>query len=394
MSEALTAQTLVNTLKQRGELHDSRVEQAFLKVPRAAFLPADARAQAYHDAPVVIRRDPDGTVVSTSSQPGMMALMIEQMRLTTGMNILEIGAGSGYNAAIMQHIVGRSGRVTSVEYDPVIASTAQDNLQRAAMGEITVVHADGSGGFSPRAAYDRIIATVGVYDLPRHWVRQLKPRGMIVAPLWLEGFQFSGAFQLQPDGSLYSERSLPCSFLRMRGPFAGPPVEMRLGPGGAMQLLSSGVAGGQIDPAMLASMGSDQSEGFLGIRLSPWEISTQLVPYLLLALKHPYFMASFTIADGQQVFGLTGQGFAVLSRGSACFVPLNGGGTTLTLGAAAADLALQDAITTWERDGRPGAEQLRLRLSPLASSAPRRPDDNPLAIVSPRIDHVVEAWMA
>jgi protein-L-isoaspartate(D-aspartate) O-methyltransferase len=393
MSEVHTAQTLVETLKKRGELHDSRVEQAFLKVPRAAFLPAESRAHAYHDAPVIIRRDPDGTIVSTSSQPGMMALMIEQMRLTQGMNILEIGAGSGYNAAIIKHIVGRTGRVTSVEFDPVIASTAQDNLQRAAMGEITVVHADGAGGFAPRAAYDRIIATVGVYDLPRHWVRQLKPRGLIVAPLWLEGFQFSGAFQLQPDGSLYSERSVPCSFLRMRGPFAGPRVEMRVGPGGLMTILSSGVGNGQIDPAMLNAMSSDQSEGYIGMRLSPYDISTRLVPWLLLAVKPPYYMASFSIPDGQQVFGLTGHGFAILSRGSATFVPLGGGGTSVTLGAASADLALQDAIAAWERAGKPGVEQLRLRLTPLISAAPRPADGQAAAIVSPRIDHAVEAWM-
>ena len=130
-----------------------------------------------------------------------------------GQNVLEIGTGTGYNAALIQHFVGDEGRVTTVEIDAPLAEQARANLQRVMMGRVQVVEGDGANGYAPRANYDRIMATAGIWDVPLTWGRQLMPRGVIVAPLWLEGFEVSAALTLQPDGSFYSAVNRLCGFI-------------------------------------------------------------------------------------------------------------------------------------------------------------------------------------
>src|SRR6185369_4650974 len=93
---------------------------------------------------------------------------------------------------------------------------------------ITIVNADGAMGYAPRASYDRIIATVAVWDIPLAWQRQLKPNGILVAPIWLESMQVSAAFVVQEDGSLYSHMNIPCGFIALRGIAAGPNVTQRI----------------------------------------------------------------------------------------------------------------------------------------------------------------------
>ncbi len=383
-----SVESLVAELKRNGSLHDSRLEQAFLRVPREAFLPGLPPDQVYADKAIPIKRDPDGSVVSSSSQPSMMALMIEQLRLSSGMNVLEIGAGSGYNAAIIREMVGETGRVTTIESDPVIAGQAQDNLQHAAMGMVTVVQGDGAVGFAPRAAYDRIIATAGMWDIPNAWVRQLKPRGIVVAPIWLEGWQYSAAFQAQPDGSLFSERNLPCGFIRLKGVLAGPQVEMRVGTG-SLTIYTGGSV--QFDRQSITMLSEDTSEGYLGLRLEARDWTQGAIPFLLLTLPAPFIAGSYYIAEGQQPYGLEGGGVAVLSRGSVCFVPTHEAGRALVFGGADALLAAQDVISAWEQAGKPTLERLRLRLTPRDEVKPT-PQGVPGRVFE-RADHYLEAWM-
>lgn len=380
-------QTLIEAMRSRGDVHDSRVLEAFLAVPRAAFLPGVPPERVYQDEAIVIRRETSGSVVSTSSQPSMMALMIEQLRLLKGQNVLEIGAGSGYNAAIIQRLVEPGGRVTTIEYDPQLAEQARDALQRVQMSRVLVVDGDGAAGYSPRAAYDRILATVGIWDVPRAWVRQLKPRGLIVAPIWLAGGQYSAAFQLQPDGSLYSDRNLPCGFVRLRGLSSGPEVEARIG-GGSLTISSDQLD--QIDPVALQMLlNADAQAGHLGRVLKRGDFTFSLLPFLMLNLPGEDVYALYSVADGQHPFGIEGQGFAVIGKGSACFVPSDGEGRALAFGGADTLLEVQDAISAWEAAGRPPIERLRLRLSPV-SGAP--PPPGQYGGVFQRADHYLEAW--
>jgi protein-L-isoaspartate(D-aspartate) O-methyltransferase len=380
-------QTLVEMLKRKGDLRDPGIEAAFLHVPRDIFLPGLPPEQVYADEAIVIKRDPDGTAASSSSQPSMMVIMLEQLQLHPGDNVLEIGTGTGYNAAIMQYLVRPTGKVTTIEYDKVIAHEARNNLQRAIMNDVTVVHGDGAQGFAPRASYDRIIATVGVWDVPRTWVRQLKLKGILVAPMWLEGLQYSAAFTVQPDGTLYSQDNRPCGFVRLRGAFSGPEVQVRVG-SNALLLYSSDTA--HIDPvALQVLLSADAESGHLGYALNPNEFTQSLLPFVLLHLPEHMIFASYAVPGEQQPYGIEGQGFALLMQGSACFVPLRSQGRVQSFGAADAFLITQDLIAAWSSAGRPSVEQMRIRLIPVEQNQP----DITSGKLYHRQDHYLHVWL-
>ena len=186
---------LANRVVASHRIGSERVVAALHAVPRHLFLPEQRPEAAYRDDAIVTKRDEAGQPISSSSQPAIMAIMLDQLDLAPGHRVLEIGAGTGYNAALISHIVGPSGQVTSVDIDPELVATAREHLARAGFGEVTVVCADGAGGDPEHAPYDRIIATVGVSDLAPAWLAQAVPQARIVVPLDVRGIQVSVAFE-------------------------------------------------------------------------------------------------------------------------------------------------------------------------------------------------------
>ncbi|MBI5671099.1 MAG: methyltransferase domain-containing protein [Chloroflexi bacterium] len=352
---------LVDALKRKGDLDDPAIEAALLAIPRHFFLPDEPLERAYADEAVPVKRDSDGMVLASASQPSMIVLMLQQLQLRPGDNVLEIGAGTGYNAAIMQHIIGSSGTVTSIELDPQVAKQARINLQHAGMGEVNIVEADGAMGYPVRAQYDRIIATVAVWDIPPAWVRQLKSNGILVAPVG-GAAQYSAAFKFEPDDSLYSPVNIPCRFIALRGIAAGPTILQRINATGLI-LVSDHIS--QLDPAATHMLLSEDEElNYLGAALSPGEYWQGFLPYLELNTPEDYLFASYVVADNQQAYGLEGTGFALVSPGSACFVPFQGQGDVHCYGGADAFMALREVLGAWEAAGRPGSDRLRMRLLP------------------------------
>jgi len=207
------------------------VHAALASVPRHLFLPGVPPAEAYQDEAIVTRRDAAGMAVSSSSQPAMMAIMLAQLGLSPGHRVLEIGAGTGYNAALISEITGPSGHVVSVDIDPEIAQEARDHLAAAGYPDVTVLAADGADGDASHAPFDRVIATVGVADLSPAWLSQLTPDGRIVVPLDVRGTQLSVAFERAADGRWASLSIAPCGFMRMRGSQADPARVTQLGSG-------------------------------------------------------------------------------------------------------------------------------------------------------------------
>ena len=110
------------------------MRDAFLRVPRELFVPAFAAEHGldavYRDEAIVTKTDEHGTPISSSSQPQIMAIMLERLALEPGLRVLEIGAGTGYNAALLKTIVGPRGRVVSVDVDPELARGARSRLRR------------------------------------------------------------------------------------------------------------------------------------------------------------------------------------------------------------------------------------------------------------------------
>ena len=163
-------------------LDNEVILKAMEKVLRHHFVPEDSgfdMDEIYGDHPLPIGAD------QTISQPYTVAFMLDLLELSPGMNVLEIGAGSGWNSALIKEIIGKNGMITTVEYVSKLAAIARKHLKKAGYSEkdVNVVVADGSIGYEKNAPYDRIIATCGSPDILEPWKEQLKPDGIIVAPV-------------------------------------------------------------------------------------------------------------------------------------------------------------------------------------------------------------------
>jgi protein-L-isoaspartate(D-aspartate) O-methyltransferase len=205
------------------------VSAAFLAVPRHVFLPRDLVAQAYEDTAIVTKSDADGLPVSASSQPAMMAIMLEQLGLAAGQRVLEIGTGTGYNAALIAEIVGDSGSVVTIDVEPDLIAEARASLAAAGFADVTVICGDGAGGVPGHAPYDRIIVTAGVWELAPPWLAQLGVGGRIVAPISVRGIQLAAAFE-HAGTHWVGRQARRCQFIRMTGLSAGPEAVVPLGP--------------------------------------------------------------------------------------------------------------------------------------------------------------------
>jgi methyltransferase of ATP-grasp peptide maturase system len=204
---------MVRAMARDGLLTDPRWRAAFAEVPRHEFLPRFFRplnagawipvdhtdaawlTEIYDNRVLVIQLDgnPDGwehavrmgeiggVPTSSSSMPGIMAVMLEALELTDGHRVLEIGTGTGYNAALLCHRLGDS-LVSTVDIDEALVDTARERL--AAVGfRPTCVATDGALGYPPNAPYDRVLATCAVSRIPLPWLDQTRPGGLIVSTL-------------------------------------------------------------------------------------------------------------------------------------------------------------------------------------------------------------------
>ena len=186
---------LVTEALATSRIRDERIAAALRAVPRHLFLPHLPPEEAYLDDAIVTKRDAEGQPISSSSQPAIMAIMLDQLDLAPGQRVLEIGAGTGYNAALVsahRRTVGRSGerRHRSRPSRTVPVSTWPAPGTRTSPW----CAADGAEGYPPGAPYDRVIATVGVSDLAPAWLDQTGPDARIVVPLDVRGTQLSVAF--------------------------------------------------------------------------------------------------------------------------------------------------------------------------------------------------------
>ncbi|MFI5755548.1 methyltransferase domain-containing protein [Streptomyces sp. NPDC051569] len=191
---------MTERLVSSGDLASYPWREAFASVPRHAFVPAftvrsegvkhtydetDAAwlAAAYGDVSLLTQFDEAGTATSSSTQPSLMARMLEALFVRDRDTVLEIGTGTGYNAALLSHRLGAD-RVTSVDIDPDLVDAARERL-RSAGYEPTLIAGDGMAGCDTHAPYDRLLATCGVGRIPDAWRAQVRPGGVIVANVGL-----------------------------------------------------------------------------------------------------------------------------------------------------------------------------------------------------------------
>jgi len=174
----------VRWLLSQGYLRSARIREAMLKVPREDFIPPQYRDYAYLEVPLPLPGEQ-----ATISCPHSYPLFYEPLGLGEGQRFLEVGAGSGYGAALASEIVGRAGLVVSMELDPVTCEFARTNLERAGYHEVVLVKGDGGLGYPALAPYDRICITAACTEIPPPLIEQLRVGGRLIAPQLDQGAQ-------------------------------------------------------------------------------------------------------------------------------------------------------------------------------------------------------------
>jgi protein-L-isoaspartate(D-aspartate) O-methyltransferase len=195
-------------IEQRG-IHDPRVLDAMRHVPRELFVPPEQRAWAFHDGPLPIGWK------QTISQPYMVAYMAEQLHLNGSENVLEIGSGSGYQAAVLSMLAAT---VHTVELVPELAEKARLNLFGLGYKNVVVHTGDGTLGWPPAAPYHGIIVTAAAPRPPQPLLEQLAEAGRMVIPIGHQEGQLLQVWRKTGD-HFEHEDVLPVTFVPLRGQF-------------------------------------------------------------------------------------------------------------------------------------------------------------------------------
>jgi protein-L-isoaspartate(D-aspartate) O-methyltransferase len=197
-------------------VRDPRVLEAVGSVPRAAFVPPGQAERAYRDEPV---RIPHGQV---TTQPSLVARMLEALAREGSERALEIGTGYGYQTALLARLTDR---VVSVERFPDLAAAARHNLETQAVDAVEVVVADGSGGLAGRAPFDAIVVSAAFPSVPEPLAAQLAPGGRLVQPLGSGGHDEVVLFERGTAGLERRRSVTPAHFVRLYGTHGFRPDE-------------------------------------------------------------------------------------------------------------------------------------------------------------------------
>ncbi len=172
------AARLVDELTREGVIKSERVRKALLSVPREEFVLPEYRMMAYEDKPLPLFAG------ATISAPHMVAMMCELIEPRSGMKILEVGAGSGYHAAVCAEAIERRGKVYTIEIVKELAVYAAQNIERLGYwGVVEVYHGDGRRGLERHAPFDAVIVTAAASGIPHTLVDQLRDGGVLVIPV-------------------------------------------------------------------------------------------------------------------------------------------------------------------------------------------------------------------
>jgi len=354
---------LVRHLVDTGALRDAAVRDAMQAVPRHLFLPAEPLARAYDDDAIATKRTAAGVAISSASQPSMVALMLEQLALAPGMRVLEIGAGTGYNAALLRTLVGETGHVTTIDIDEDLTTAAHTHLAAAGITDVTVITGDGAVGFAANDRYDRVMLTVGAGDIAPAWVAQLAPDGLLVLPLRIGAMQFSIAFARVGE-HLRSRSLISCGFLPLRG---------------AMDESGSAWV---IAPGLRATTPPPPDVQFEGTRLESL-FTTPPVEQVIEGAGWGSFSAlsldghtpPIVLHSEDARYGFTGGAFAFINAAgtSACVVRMQAGGPynpALVYGRLDAADDLAHALASWQAAGAPTAQAYTVTAPPEGDATP------------------------
>jgi len=198
---------MVDRQLRRRDIVDERVLAAMERVPRECFVPAELRSRAYDDAALPIGGG------QTISQPYMVAAICAVLGLTGDEHVLDVGTGSGYQAAVLAELAAE---VDTIERIPELAGQARSNLEAAGYGGVRVHVGDGSRGLPDQAPFDAIAVGAAAPGLPQTLYDQLKTRGRLAVPVGDRGAQQLELIVRSPEGPAVV-RSVPCRFVPLLG---------------------------------------------------------------------------------------------------------------------------------------------------------------------------------
>ena len=202
---------MVNHLILERRILSNEVKQAFLEIPRELFVKENLKKYAYADTPLEIGNG------QTISAPHMVAIMVEELGFKKGQKVLEIGAGSGYHAAIVSKIVGEKGHVYTIERFSELAKNAEENLKKADIINVTVEVGDGSEGLEKYQPYVCIYVTCAAPDIPEPLIDQLKDPGKLMVPV---GFKICTLILIEKIQGKITKKSLGgCAFVPLVGKY-------------------------------------------------------------------------------------------------------------------------------------------------------------------------------
>ncbi len=198
---------MIDTQIRKRGVSSVRVLEAMAAVPRHEFVPLKFRNEAYADKPLPIGEG------QTISQPYMVAAMTEALELTGSERVLEIGTGSGYQAAVLSLLASQ---VITVENHTSLALAAQERVTNLGYANVHVHNGDGSAGFLDAAPYDAILVTAGAPEIPRIFASQLRESGRLVIPVGDRDNQELMQARLE-NGELKSRALFNCKFVLLLG---------------------------------------------------------------------------------------------------------------------------------------------------------------------------------
>ncbi|MBA2859100.1 protein-L-isoaspartate(D-aspartate) O-methyltransferase [Methanococcus maripaludis] len=200
---------VIENLISRGYIKKQSVIDAILSVPRHKFISKSMESYAYVDSPLEIGYG------QTISAIHMVGIMCEELDLDEGQNVLEVGTGSGYHAAVVSEIVGESGKVTTIERIPELFENSKKTLSELGYNNVEVVFGDGTKGYLENAPYDRIYVTASGPDVPKSLFEQLTDGGILLAPV---GSHFQTLMRYTKiNGSISQEKLLEVAFVPLIG---------------------------------------------------------------------------------------------------------------------------------------------------------------------------------
>ena len=374
---------LVRELRDLGVIHSPSIDRAFRVVPRHLFIPHVTIDDAYADRAIPVKLE-DGVAISSASQPAMIAEMLEQLALRPAERVLEIGAGTGYNAALLAELVGPAGLVVTIDIDDDLVEGARRHLDEAGYRDVRTRCADGTDGDPDDAPFDAIIAAVALADVPVSWFDQLRVGGRLVMPLALRSVQKVIGFERKPS-SFASRSIVDGAFMWLRGRWASPdlgPIALSE-PTTTLRVIDATA----VDVLAVARALDEPAVDVVPIRhlsvLDVWEGFS-----FWLALHDDAFcrLTAPNIMAGTSCFGQASTLGCCSGRELVVFAP-RGDDRGIVLRRFGPDEGgverLQRAIADWDDVGRPDNATFRIEVVPTRLAAARVPDETRVVVELP-----------